>query len=107
MTPQTKNQLIVIGTATAIGFIQDSMMYSIAMSQGQKFKFQIPKGKELAKVLIIGALTGLVIDFAVTQISNNLKAQEEKELDKLVKKEKKRIYEGEVKGQTPEQVLWV
>ena len=107
MTPQTKNQIIVVGTATAIGFLQDTMMYSIAMSKGQKFKFQIPKGKELAKVLIIGALTGLIIDFAVTQIGNSLKVHEEKELDKLVKAEKNRIYSGEVKGQTPEEVIWV
>jgi hypothetical protein len=107
MTPQTKNQLIVIGTATAIGFVQDSMMYSIAMSQGEKFKFQIPKGKELAKVLVIGALTGLLIDFVVNQISDTLKAKEEKELDLLVKEEKRKIYKGDVKGQTPEQVVWV
>jgi hypothetical protein len=107
MTPQVKNQLIVVGTATGIGFLQDAIMYSIAVSKGGKFRFQIPKGKQLAQVLIVGALTGLIIDFAVTQISNSLKMQEEKELDKLVKAEKNRIYSGEVKGQSPEEVVCV
>ncbi len=58
-------------------------------------------------MVAIGFLTGVIIDLVMNKVIDNLKLEEEKQLDKLVKDEKQRIYAGEIKGQTPKQVLWV
>jgi len=107
MTPQQRNQAVIIGTSTLIGFVGDVAMYSIAASKGKKFKIHFPEGKALLQVVAIGFLTGVIIDLVMNKVIDNLKLEEEKQLDKLVKNEKQRIYAGEIKGQTPKQVLWV
>ena len=107
MTPATKNKIIIIGTSTLVGFLGDVTMFSIAASEGRKFKFQLPKGKALFQVIFLGLLTGVVIDIAMNSIARKLAVEEEKELDDLVKEEKKKIYDGEVKGQKPQKVVWV
>jgi hypothetical protein len=106
MTPENKNKLIIIGTSTLIGFIGDVAMFSIGESKGKKFKFHMPKGKALLQVVLIGAATGFVIDFVMNKVSDALKKEEEKELDSLVKDEKKKIYAGQIQGLKPQQVLW-
>lgn len=107
ISPAVKNKAIIIGTSTVIGFLGDVTMYSIAASKGKKFKFQIPEGKALAQVLVIGVLTGVVIDLLMTRITEQLALEEERNLDKLVKQEKKKIYEGQIKGQTPQKIVWI
>ena len=107
MTPATKNKLIIIGTSTVIGFVGDLTMYSIAASKGKKFKIHFPEGKALLQVIAIGMVTGVLIDIAMNRIVQSLAVAEEKELDKLVKEEKSRIYAGEIKGLSPQKVVWV
>ena len=107
MTPAQKNKAIIIGTSTAVGFFGDVIMYSIAASKGKKFKIHVPQGKELLQVVIIGALTGVVIDFVMNRVMQTVALEEEKELDKLVKQEKEKIYAGEIKNQTPKQIIWI
>lgn len=107
MTPAQKNKAIIIGTSTAVGFFGDVIMYSIAASKGKKFKIYMPQGKELLQVVLIGALTGVVIDFVMSRVMQTVALEEEKELDKLVKQEKEKIYAGEIKNQTPKQIIWI
>lgn len=107
MTPAQKNKAIIIGTSTAVGFFGDVLMYSIAASKGKKFRVHIPKGKELLQVVLIGAITGVVIDLVMNRVMQTVALEEEKELDKLVKQEKEKIYAGEIKNQTPRQIIWI
>lgn len=107
MTPANRNKLIIIGASTAIGFVGDITMYSIAASQGQKFRIHMPKGKALLQVVVIGIITGVLIDVALNKIIQSIALEEEKELDRLVKEEKSRIYAGEIRGLSPQKVIWV
>jgi H+/Cl- antiporter ClcA len=107
MTPENKNKLIIIGTSTIIGFVGDITMYSLAESKGRPFKIHMPQGKTLLQVILIGALTGVVIDLVMNRVVGSLKKEEERELDSLVKNEKKKIYMGQIQGLKPQQVIWV
>lgn len=107
MTPAQKNKAIIIGTSTAVGFFGDVLMYSIAASKGKKFKIHLPQGKELLQVVLIGAITGVIIDLVMNKVMQTVALEEEKELDKLVKEEKQKIYAGEIRNQTPKQIIWI
>lgn len=101
-----KNTAIVIIASTAIGFIGDTLIYSLGQSAGGKFKVFVPTGKPLVQLLALGIVSGFIIDMAVKGISDQLKAEEELKLDKLVAEEIARIRKGEVTGKTPSQVVW-
>jgi len=107
MKLENRNKAIIIGTSTIIGFLGDISMYSIAASKGKKFKIHFPEGKALLQVIAIGVVTGVLIDVAMNKIVQSLALEEEKELDKLVKNEKSRIYAGEIIGLSPQEVIWV
>lgn len=107
MTDRQKRQIIVVASSTAIGFLGDVVMYSVAKSEGKKFKFQVPKGKDLAQVLIVGFITGVIIDFVVEKIIESQKPQYEKDLDKIVQKDLNRIDKGELKVETARKIDWV
>ncbi len=102
-----KRTIIVVGASTAIGFLGDVMTYSVAASKGGgKFRFVIPKGKDLVSVLFLGIVGGFVIDWTLKQIEEGLKTEEEKKLDELVQKEKDKIEKGQIFGKTPTTVIW-
>lgn len=101
-----KQTAIIIGSSTAIGFIGDMMIYSLAESKGKKFKLTVPKGMEAVKLLLLGIATGFVIDFAVKKITWSAMSSEEKELTKLADAEKKKIMTGKYKGYIPEAITW-
>jgi hypothetical protein len=102
-----KRTLIVVGASTAIGFLGDVMTYSVAASKGQAgFKFVIPKGKDLASVLLLGIVGGFIIDWSLKKIEESLKTDEEVKLDDLVEKEYERIESGELFNKTPQRVVW-
>lgn len=102
-----KKTAIVVGSATAIGFIGDVIMYSVGKSEGGKFKVSFPQGKDLAQVLIIGIITGFVIDVAMKAILQSQKVDAEKNLDKLVEAEVNRIKAGKVPEKAAaEKVVW-
>jgi hypothetical protein len=43
----------------------------------------------------------------MNRVVESLKKEEERELDSLVKNEKKKIYMGQIQGLKPQQVIWV
>jgi len=102
-----KRTIIVVGASTAIGFLGDVMTYSVAASKGgEKFRFVVPKGKDLASVLLLGIVGGFIIDWTLKQIEESLKTDEERKLDELVRIEKDKIEKGQIFGKTPQQVIW-
>ena len=102
-----KRTIIVVGASTAIGFIGDVMTYSVAASKGQQgFKFVVPKGKDLASVLLLGIVGGFIIDWTLKQIENSLKSDEERQLDELVDREREKIEKGQIFGKTPKEIVW-
>ena len=100
-----KRTLTIVGASTAIGFIGDVLTYSVAASRGGSFKVVVPKGKELFWVLILGVIGGFAIDYAVKQVEEGLKIDEEKFLDRLVSKEKEVI--AQYIGKKPTKILWI
>ena len=106
MDKRTKNTLIIVGASTAIGFLGDVIMYSVAASKGKSFKIEMPRGKELAQVLIIGIVTGVIVDFAVNQIVKATKSKEQLALEELVDKDVAKLEKGELKTAGPERILW-
>lgn len=102
-----KRTLIVVGASTAIGFLGDVATYSVAASKGGAFRIVFPKGKELVSVLLLGIVGGFILDYGVKLIEENVKSQEEKELDKLVSGEKEKIYSGIIRNLKPTKVEWV
>jgi hypothetical protein len=103
-----KRTIIVVGASTAIGFLGDVMTYSVAASkQGDgKFRFVIPKGKDLASVLLLGIVGGFVIDWTLKKIEESLMTEEEKKLNELVMKERDKIEKGQIFGKTPTSIIW-
>ena len=101
-----KRTLIVVGSSTAIGFLGDVMTYSVAASKGSKFRFIVPKGKELASVLFLGVVGGFVIDYALKQIELSLKTKQERLLDTLVEQEKAKLESGVNINKNPTGVIW-
>ncbi len=101
-----KRTALVVGSSVAIGFVGDLVIYSLAESKGQKFRLHMPKGKELAKLLALGFITGLVLDFAVKKLEYATLSKEAKKLEDLVQEERKRIAAGDRMGKTPTAVAW-
>lgn len=97
-----KRTLTVVGVSTALGFIGDVATFSI----GAK-KLMFPKGKELVLLIVLGIVSGFIIDAAIKAVDDAQKLPEEKKLEGLVDKEKKKILSGEVVGKTPVKVDWV
>jgi hypothetical protein len=106
MDAKLKKTIIIVGSSTAIGFLGDVIMYSLAMSKGQKFKVHFPKGKDLVQVLVVGFVTGLVVDAVVNAIVESQKKPQEKALDKLVKADLDRLEKGELKTPGPVAIKW-
>lgn len=102
-----KRTAIVVGTSTVLGFIGDTITYSIAASKGGKLRFHMPKGKALFNIIWIGIVTGILIDMAIKAIEDSQKPTEERKLDALADSEKKRIAQGALIGKSPTAVVWV
>ena len=92
MDAKLKKTIIIVGSSTAIGFLGDVIMYSVAISKGQKFK--------------IGFVTGLIVDAVVNAIVESQKKPQEKALDKLVKSDLEKIDKGELKTPGPIAIKW-
>lgn len=102
-----KRTLIVVGASTAIGFLGDVATYSVAASKGGSgFRVVLPKGKDLAAVLFLGIVGGFVIDYALKKIEDSLKTNEEKLLDELFAKEKRKLTLAATIGKRPTEVIW-
>lgn len=98
--------LVLVGTSTAVGFLGDVATYSVAASKGGAFRIVLPKGKELASVILLGVVGGFILDYAAKLVEDALKTKEELALDKLVGQEKEKIYSGVIKNQTPTLISW-
>ncbi|MSQ79808.1 MAG: hypothetical protein EXR21_09085 [Flavobacteriaceae bacterium] len=107
MEKQLKKSLIIIGSSTAIGFLGDVIMYSLAQSKGGPIKIHFPKGKALFQVILVGFLTGVIVDYAVNRIVESQKSEAEKELDKLSKRDIAAIESGNLKATTPVRIEWM
>lgn len=102
-----KRTLITVGASTAIGFVGDLLVYSLAESKGKPFRIHMPRGKQLATLIVMGIVVGVGIDLIVKFIENSQKTQEELLLDDLIEKERQRILAGNgVTGKKPTQVVW-
>ncbi len=97
---------ITITASLVIGFVGDVIIYSLSQSKGKKFSIHIPRGGDLAKLLVLGFATGLVLDIAVKQVQVAVMTEEEKKLQKLVAQENELILKGERRGKNPQKVLW-
>ena len=106
MNAKTKKTIIIVGASTLIGFLGDIIMYSLATSKGQKFKVNIPKGRALAQVIVVGFVTGVIVDYAVNIIIESQKSNAEKSLDKLAKEDLKRIESGDLKETIANEIIW-
>lgn len=106
MDAKLKKTIIIVGSSTAIGFLGDVIMYSVAISKGQKFKIHFPKGKDLVQVLVVGFVTGLIVDAVVNAIVESQKKPQEKALDKLVQADLEKIDKGELKTPGPIAIRW-
>lgn len=104
-----KRTMIVVGCSTAIGFLGDVVMFSIgtSASEGGKFKVSVPKGMALVQVLVLGIVTGFIVDAAMQAIIESQKVFAEKNLDKLVEREVNRIKAGKIPDKAiAEKVEW-
>jgi hypothetical protein len=106
MDKQTQKTVIIVASSTLIGFLGDVIMYSVAASKGSKFKIHFPKGKDLAQVIIIGFVTGLVVDTVVNAIVDATKSKAQKELEVLAEKEIEKVEKGQIKTSGPEKIVW-
>ena len=106
MEAKTKKTLIIVGASTMIGFLGDVIMYSLATSKGQNFKVNFPKGKALAQVIVVGFMTGVIVDYAVNVIIESQKSESEKSLDKIAKEDLKKIESGTLQGKLANKIIW-
>jgi hypothetical protein len=106
MSPNQKTA-VILGSSVVVGFLGDVMIYSLSESKGKKFSVHMPKGWALVNLLALGVATGLVVDFAIRKIQDAVSSKQEKELDKLVEKEKQKIDSGALAGKQPSEILWV
>lgn len=106
MEAKTKKTIIIVGASTLIGFLGDVIMYSLATSKGKSFKVNFPKGKALAQVVLVGFITGVIVDYAVNVIVESQKSDEEKSLDKIAKADLKKIESGVLKGKSANKIIW-
>ena len=101
-----KRTAIIVLASTAIGFLGDTLIYSLGQSAGKKFSLHVPTGKSLFQLLALGIISGIAVDYSIRKIELALKQEEEKLLDQLVEKEKVKINTEVVKGKMPVAVLW-
>ena len=106
MNAKTKKTIIIVGASTLIGFLGDVIMYSLATSKGQKFRINIPKGTALAQVVIVGFVTGIIVDYAVNSIIESQKSNAEKSLDKLAREDLEKIDSGDLKKTIANKIIW-
>lgn len=109
MEAKTKKTIIIVGASTVIGFLGDVLMYSLATSKanGQGFKVHFPTGKALAQVVVLGFLTGVIVDYAVNVIVESQKSDAEKSLDKIAKEDLKKIELGALEAKVAKKIIWV
>ena len=102
-----RQTLVVVLASTALGFVADTLVYSIgAASDGDKFKIEVPKGMEAVKLLLVGAATGFAIDYVVKKVEYTLMNDAEKKLTEISEAEKQKIRSGERKNQLPIEVMY-
>lgn len=101
-----KRTAVVVAASTAIGFVGDVLIYSLAESKGKKFSISIPKGAELYKLLALGFFGGLAIDWTVKRVEQWAMSPQEKKLWDLLETEKQRIAEGQRNNQIPTSIVW-
>ena len=102
-----KQTLIIIGASTAIGFLGDSLTFSIAESQGKSFKFRIPTDpKTVFQILVAGVIGGYLVDLAVRKIQRIVMSDEEKALSDLYEREVESIQSGQRSGVMPSAIQW-
>ncbi len=101
-----KQTVIVVGASTVLGFIGDTLTYSIGASEGKAFHLVMPKGKALVNIIIAGIIGGFIIDYAIKKIERGTMTDEEKKLVDLADAERGKIRKGERAGQVPTQVMW-
>lgn len=106
MNAKTKKTIIIVGASTIIGFLGDVIMYSLATSKGQKFKVNFPKGLALTQVIVVGFVTGIIVDYAVNTIIESQKTTSEKSLDKIAKEDLQRIEVGDIKEKIATKIIW-
>jgi len=102
-----KQTVIIITASTALGFIGDVLTYSIAASKQDGFKLHVPKGKDLALVLISGIVGGYLIDLAVKKISRAASTEAENSLDDAVDSAKAKIAKGELASNMVPTIVWM
>ncbi len=107
MDALTKRKLTIVTTSILFGLLADIVVYSLAESKGKPFALHMPKGKNLAILVAVGIVTGLVVDSALKAVDNYTKTPEQKKLDALADADIKKIYSGELKGKTPTEIVWV
>lgn len=102
-----KRTITVIAASTAIGYVGDVLMISLAKKEkGKPFKIQFPKGKDALQLLAVGVVSGIVIDYAVQKIAQALQTKQEKTLLQLVETELQRIATNERVNKNPIAILW-
>ena len=101
-----KRTVVTVVASTAIGFLGDLMVYSLAESKGKPFRIHMPKGKQLVTLIALGIIVGVGIDWAVKAVDEAQKTAEEKALDKLLENERVKIMAGEIKGKIPTSIVW-
>ena len=106
MNAKTKKTIIIVGASTLIGFLGDVIMYSLATSKGQNFKIHFPKGKALAQVILVGFITGVIVDYTVNIIVESQKTISEKSLDKIAKEDLEKVEDGILKGKLANKIVW-
>lgn len=108
MDAKLKKTIIIVGSSTVIGFLGDAIMYSLATSKakGTGFKLQFPTGKALLQVIVVGFVTGIIVDAVVNTIVESQKSNPEKALDLLVKADIEKIETGQLKTSGPTKITW-
>jgi hypothetical protein len=104
-----KRTVVVVTASTAIGYLGDVLMYSLAKKddkKGAKFKIEFPKGKEAFQLLAVGFLSGVVIDYAVKKIEVAMQSDTEKKLQALLDAEKAKLAAGQNLNMDPVGIIW-
>ena len=101
-----KRTALIVTASTAIGFVGDVLIYSLAESKGKQFKIAVPKGAELVKLIALGIIGGLAIDYTIKKVEYAAMNEQERTLAKLVEAEKQRIAAGQRNNLVASSILW-